>query len=1570
MTDTITHRGGAVRLTRALIGIAAACAACLVLIAGPAAAKTVYKYEYSGFFDGTGSVKGPFKSLGGIDYEPATEKLYVSVGVPGSTGIIDKFTKAGVPANFSALNNGAGRDFIDLEQQGTGEVSVDKSTASTAGNIYLSTGTFFGFYSNGLPIPVFNNEIGKPGIGFFGGCGATAGPNGEFWDFTDGNGQPEIHRRNLETFKAEVTYLTEGTFNRPFMCNLKTDTQGNFYGLSEEGGFFSGQSAVKLPPDPIADDAGGTAEKTPEQERRYRLNAACCGKEVTNGNNSAAHFGIDPSNDDVFLAEATNEGGFGNSRISLYDSKGGLVTEFGQPEGSYEGLRGVGGVAVDPVTHDVYVTNNREYPGEIRHVEKFVRGPSFTVPTTDTEQPTQPATPDEATFHGTVNPDGTPTIACWFEYGTTPSLGSLIPCSQQVLNGSSDIAVTANVGGLKKGTKYWVKLFSANANEVISDGGPEKFIAQAKPIPNTVFVSKINSDGATFNATVDPNGGRTWYYWEYGPTTAYGSTTPEKRLRREDSTELELPEALTDPYDFRDLISGLEPGSPVHFRLVAKNEQGTAVSSDQEFITYVQEAEPSCPNSLVRQQTGSALLFDCRAYELASTSYSGGHDVVSSTTPGQEPLTAYPGASGRVLYSLDSAAVPGVSGDPTNLGRDPYVAVRGENGWTTQYVGLPSGGMADPGSFGSPLLEADNGLRQFAFGGEGICDPCFSDGSTNIPLRRSNGALEKGMAGSLNPAANPAGEVRRRFSSDASTFVFGAEKRFEEKGNEGSVSIYSRNPASGTTRLVSTMPNGSTMTGGGIAELDISANGDRVLIGKRVSEDSAGNEYFDLYMHEGESANSVQVVDSPSGVIFDGMTSDGSKVFFTTPDQLASDSDSSNDLYVADVGASSTLTRLSTGTGGTGNTDSCEPISDWNVLSGGPNCGIVAMAGGAGIARGNGTAYFVSPELLDGASNGELNQANLYVVEPGGSPHFVAVIDSSLVKPGEQPPNHPVAKSSFASALKSPESMAVDQDTGDVYVLERGFPQGVSRFDSAGNPKPFTAGPNAGSNKILTEFSSGTAEAQVAFDNSGGPFDGDFYVSNYGGNVKIYAASGEQLGTIEGFSFECGVAVDESTGALYVGDYGYGGIRRLMPISGTTPVSAVNYTETSIHTQGMNPCQVAADTAGNVYASQWSNGPTKKFEASSFSVAAPSEEGVGMAAVSSGIYADPETDDIYIDERTKIGRFDAAGSLVQVIGSSESLGSNSRGVAINGTSGHIFATNASAVVEFGIEPVPYEPIDNPAVIHGVKGSGTHSYADFQVTPDGRYAVFSSVVPLTGYKNQGHSEVYRYDSQADALDCASCAPTLAPAQSDVTLTPSGLNMTDDGRVFFTTKESYVLRDTNGRGDAYEWSDGRTQLISTGLGPADSALLSVSADGKDAYFFTRDVLTRQDGNGNAIKIYDARENGGFLFEEDRKPCAASDECHGAGTAQPGPPNINTATGEGRSREPFEAGRCDSLASRAKTSSRRAGQLARLARRSSSSQHARKLRKRSKRAARQARKLRRKAEVCRRSSGGGSK
>jgi hypothetical protein len=154
-----------------------------------------------------------------------------------------------------------------------------------------------------------------------------------------------------------------------------------------------------------------------------------------------------------------------------------------------------------------------------------------------------------------------------------------------------------------------------------------------------------------------------------------------------------------------------------------------------------------------------------------------------------------------------------------------------------------------------------------------------------------------------------------------------------------------------------------------------------------------------------------------------------------------------------------------------------------------------------------------------------------------------------------------------------------------------------------------------------------------------------------------------------------------------------------------------------------------------------------------------------------------------------------------------------------------------------------------------------------------------------FENAGHYEVYRFDNLDDALDCASCSPTEAVPSTDSRLPSHGLGMTDDGRVFFNTGEQLVLRDTNENRDGYEWEkdeqsgDSIQALISTGSSLFDSGLLGVTADGKDAYFFTREtIVDAEDFNGEAMKIYDAREDGGFFKLPQAPPCAAADECRG--------------------------------------------------------------------------------------------
>jgi hypothetical protein len=291
-------------------------------------------------------------------------------------------------------------------------------------------------------------------------------------------------------------------------------------------------------------------------------------------------------------------------------------------------------------------------------------------------------------------------------------------------------------------------------------------------------------------------------------------------------------------------------------------------------------------------------------------------------------------------------------------------------------------------------------------------------------------------------------------------------------------------------------------------------------------------------------------------------------------------------------------------------------------------------------------------------------------------------------------------------------------------------------------------------------------------------------------------------------------------------------------------------------------------------------------------------------AFPSGLHAqsDPATGDLYIDEGSEITRYDSEAHSIESFG--EGL-SSSRGVAINKTTKHVYATNPSSGViqdyELFTPPIPpYLPIDNPAVVHASREAGVHRYGDFQVSPNGRFAIFATREPLDeGYNNNNRYEVYRFDVEpptGPALSCVSCILTGAAPERDSFLPAHGLGLLDDGRVFFNSNEQLVLRDQNHLQDAYEWKQGTVRLISTGVSPYDSGLLSVSRDGKDAFFFTREQLVSEDENLLSTRVYDAREDGGVFVVPSTPPCAASDECHGPGTVSSPPPPIGTYEGTG--------------------------------------------------------------------------
>lgn len=264
---------------------------------------------------------------------------------------------------------------------------------------------------------------------------------------------------------------------------------------------------------------------------------------------------------------------------------------------------------------------------------------------------------------------------------------------------------------------------------------------------------------------------------------------------------------------------------------------------------------------------------------------------------------------------------------------------------------------------------------------------------------------------------------------------------------------------------------------------------------------------------------------------------------------------------------------------------------------------------------------------------------------------------------------------SFGS-FSNVQGVAIDS-SGDVYVYDGGAGT-VFKFDASGSPVNFTS---TGTNSIGVG-SAGGDEGEIAVDDSSGPAKGDIYVAHADGTIEIYGASGSKLGEL-GFESgrpwgeACGVAVD-SLGSVYVGLYSEH-INKYTPSS--NPVTNANYVSSLT---GLNSvCNVAADSAGNVFADTWSSGPVTRYTPSQFG--SVSASGSIVDGKGSSLAVDPASDEIYVDEQGQIAQFGAHGEpFEEPVTTFASSGSGaiagSIGIAVSGTNHDIYASDGKGAI--------------------------------------------------------------------------------------------------------------------------------------------------------------------------------------------------------------------------------------------------------------------------------------------------
>jgi alpha-tubulin suppressor-like RCC1 family protein len=246
------------------------------------------------------------------------------------------------------------------------------------------------------------------------------------------------------------------------------------------------------------------------------------------------------------------------------------------------------------------------------------------------------------------------------------------------------------------------------------------------PNAHTEPATAVTSTGATLNGKVEASGLPTTYRFEYGTSTAYGSSAP-------------LPEGSagsgTAAQAVSDTVGELHANSIYHYRLVATNSEGTAYGVDQEFDTAAPVVTEVSPSSGGRAgyrpaQITGANFVNVTSVSFGSTSTSftvnsptsitanvpvgekeGAVNVTVTTPAGQSAA----GPADEYTYALGGMLAWGH--DEGDLGRgfdgsfsDVPVEVSGE---------LPEVKQVAANSFGSAALLADGEVMTWGEGAHG-----------------------------------------------------------------------------------------------------------------------------------------------------------------------------------------------------------------------------------------------------------------------------------------------------------------------------------------------------------------------------------------------------------------------------------------------------------------------------------------------------------------------------------------------------------------------------------------------------------------------------------------------------------------------------------------------------------------------------------------------------------------------------------------------------------------------------------------------------------------------------------
>jgi hypothetical protein len=440
--------------------------------------------------------------------------------------------------------------------------------------------------------------------------------------------------------------------------------------------------------------------------------------------------------------------------------------------------------------------------------------------------------------------------------------------------------------------------------------------AASPAVVKAAWASGVESDYVTLEGEVEPAGTETTYRFEYGTSTAYGSSVPVP------DGDIGSGEAVVT---VSQQITGLSADTTYHYRLVATRGTETEDGSDQTFTTF----------ALV-----SDSLPDGREYELVSPPDKNGGTVDEGIAYGQVEVPLEASEDGTaVTYASSSGFEDSGEVAKANVYLSNYLSRRGPSGWSTQDITLP----VETKGPRLPLGSIDNTYEAMAPDlsvGFALSDSQLLPGSfpgCMMPYRRDNttGATQAlspvscagyGVGGASYEVSEFAGAT-----NDFSHIVFSTNAPLTESaGHEPGIDGNLYEWAGGQLRLVDILPDGQVPApgaevtfGSGPPQLEpeevefssdqnvnhvISADGSRVFWTDETEDAlyARVNGTSTILLSGSEKTNGT----GPGGTdpmgaqlpVYQGASTDGSKVFFTSKAELTNDANTGDPATCGDCG--------------------------------------------------------------------------------------------------------------------------------------------------------------------------------------------------------------------------------------------------------------------------------------------------------------------------------------------------------------------------------------------------------------------------------------------------------------------------------------------------------------------------------------------------------------------------------------------------------------------------------------------------------------------------------------------